>query len=136
MAGLRNCKRCGRLFVYNGDPYCSKCLEEDEEIFVKVREYIEEHPKTTTFEVAEALDVPVEKILHFLRQGKLELSGENVNIILGCERCGKPITTGRYCAECALTMEREFKGRIARSSNTPDKKVKDQMYLAHRRRRK
>ncbi len=134
MADFRNCKRCGKLFVYNGIPLCNACVQEDEETYKLVKEYIEKHPRCTTIEVSEALDVPVEKILQFLREGKLELSSDNPNIVLGCERCGRPINTGRYCKECASFMESQFK----RGFVSEEKRVhreSDRMYTAHRRKR-
>ncbi len=134
MGDLRNCRRCGKLFVYSGSPLCVKCTEQDEEIFVKVKEYIEKHPKCTTMEVADALDVPMEKILQFLREGKLELSGENTNMILGCERCGKSINTGRYCKDCAASMENEFKKGFY-SVEAQRSRDRDRMYTAHRRKK-
>ncbi len=142
MGNLRNCKRCGALFVYNGNPLCQKCIAEDEEIYKMVREYIEEHPKSTTFQVSEALDVPVDKILQFLREGKLELSDENINMLLACERCGTPIRSGRYCAECSLAMEEKLLGRSARrdsygrTGRITGGSKRNQMYTVERRKRR
>lgn len=136
MGDLRNCRRCGRLFVYAGRPICSSCMEEDEEIFKRVREYIEQYPKSTVFEVSEALDIPVSKIIQFLREGKLELSPNNTNMLLECEKCGRPISTGRYCTECASAIEKELMGRYGKARPAHIQKDKDQMFLAHRRKRK
>ena len=134
MGDLRNCRRCDKLFVYTGIPLCRQCIDEDEEIFERVKEYIESHPKCTTIEVAEALDVPMEKILQFLREGKLELSKENTNILLGCERCGRPIPTGRYCSECASFIEKEFMKGL-KSPGLQRHREKERMYTAHRRKK-
>ena len=134
MGDLRNCRRCGKLFVYTGIPLCRQCIDEDEEIFERVKEYIESHPKCTTMEVAEALDIPTEKILQFLREGKLELSKENTNMLLGCERCGRPIPTGRYCSECASFIEKEFMKGLKRPG-LPQRREKERMYTAHRRKK-
>lgn len=134
MGDLRNCRRCGKLFVYTGSPLCRQCIEKDEEIFIRVKEYIERNPKCTTMEVAEALDVPVEKILQFLREGKLELSKENTNMLLDCERCGRPIYTGRYCKECAETMEQEFR-KGSRTAQRPQGREPSRMYTAYRRKK-
>jgi flagellar operon protein (TIGR03826 family) len=134
MGDLRNCRRCGKLFVYTGIPLCRQCIDEDEEIFERVKEYIESHPKCTTMEVAEALDIPMEKILQFLREGKLELSRENTNMLLGCERCGRPIPTGRYCSECASFIEQEFMKGL-KSPGLQRQREKERMYTAHRRKK-
>jgi len=85
-------------------------------------------------EVAEALDVPMEKILQFLREGKLELSRENTNMLLDCERCGRSIPTGRYCSECASFIERQFMKGF-RSPGLPQHREKERMYTAHRRKK-
>lgn len=105
---LKNCAKCGRMFA--GDEhqkFCSKCVEDDDEMFKIVREYVYDNPKSTVKETADATDVPEEKILKFLRQGKLTLKGDGVG--LECERCGKSITTGRFCDQCAKEMNQGFK---------------------------
>ena len=134
MGDLRNCRSCGKLFVYMGNPLCRQCIAQDEELFIKVREYIEKNPKCTTMEVANALDITVEKILQFLREGKLELGKENTNMLLDCERCGRPISTGRYCSECAAEMEKGFRGSVAPPTGRQSRE-KDRMYTAHRRKK-
>ncbi len=112
MAELRNCPRCGKLFSYFGRPICNNCIEKEEEEFKIVKEYIYENPGATVFEVADATEVTVDKIMRFLREERLEISSENVNLILECERCSRPIKTGRYCDQCkgemASEMRREF----------------------------
>ena len=37
---------------------------------------------------------------YWLREDRLQLSDEAVDLELTCERCGKPITSGRFCPEC------------------------------------
>lgn len=135
MSNLRNCRRCGKLFVYTGRPICGNCIEQDEQLFKTVREYIEKHPRSTTFEVAEALDISIDKILQFLREGKLELSGDNVNMILECERCGRPIRTGRFCPECSADIEAEFKKGYVSMRKPTAPTDKSRMYTADRRKK-
>ncbi|MBA1334014.1 MAG: flagellar protein [Firmicutes bacterium] len=135
MSNLRNCRRCGKLYVYTGRPICGSCIEEDEQLYKIVREYIEKHPRSTTFEVAEALDISVDKILQFLREGKLELSGDNINMLLECERCGKPIRTGRFCPECSADIEKELKKGYTVKEQTAASRNKSEMYMAHRRKK-
>lgn len=112
MPELRNCIRCGKVFAYTYNPVCNKCLEQEEEEFKRVKEYIYENPGSTAYEVSEATGVSVEKIMKFLREERLELSSENANLLLECESCGRPIKSGRYCEECknqiANEMKREF----------------------------
>lgn len=105
---LKNCAKCGRMFAGESHQrFCSNCSENDEDQFKIVREYIYDNPNSTVKETAEATEVSEEKILKFLRQGKLTLKGDGVG--LDCERCGKSITTGRFCDACAREMEQGFK---------------------------
>lgn len=108
MPDLRNCRRCGKMYNYlGGPPICQDCKNADEEVFKKVKEYLYDNPGALLSQVAMDLDVSVEKIKTFLREGRLEIT-EGSNIILECERCGKAIRTGRYCKECQNEMGNDF----------------------------
>jgi flagellar operon protein (TIGR03826 family) len=129
MPGLKNCIRCGKLFVYTGNALCGQCIEQDERTYKQVKEYLEQNSRSTTVEVAAALGLPVDRILQYLREGKLELSSENANIILACERCGRSITKGRFCSDCALLLKKEFsKGNQGYRAGAG--KGKERMYTA------
>jgi flagellar operon protein (TIGR03826 family) len=100
MPDIRNCRRCGRIYNYiGGPPICIDCRNADEEIFKKVKEYLYDNPKATLSQVSMECNVSVEKIKMFLKEGRLEIT-DGANIVLECERCGKPINTGRYCNDC------------------------------------
>ncbi len=109
MAELRNCIRCGRIFPYVGMPICNICVEKEEEDFKRVKEYINENPGTTVFEVSDATEIPVDRILKFLKEERLEVSSENFNLILECESCGKPIKSGKYCDQCKAKLTNEMR---------------------------
>lgn len=113
MPDLRNCRRCGKMFNYlSGPPICMDCKKDDEEIFKKIKEYLYDNPGATLSEVATVLEVSVEKIKMFLKEGRLEIK-DGANIILECERCGKSIKTGRYCDACSREMATGFKESVA-----------------------
>lgn len=109
MAELRNCPRCGKLFSYFGRPICNRCIDEEEEEFKIVKEYIYNNPGATVFEVADATEVSVDKILRFLKEERLEITSDNVNLILECESCGRPIKTGKYCEQCKVKLSSEMR---------------------------
>lgn len=125
---IRNCKRCKKIFQYlNGPVLCPSCRDEDEQMFQKVKEYLKENPRSTMTEVAEALDISIERITRYLREGRLEIA-PNSPIKLDCERCGAPITTGRFCNTCSGKLggdlestSRELKEKISR---TPESLMK------------
>lgn len=108
MPDIRNCKRCGRIYTYiGGPPICPTCIEQDEADFRRVKEYLYNNPGASMSEVSEVLEVSVEKITRFLKDGRLEIVGDS-NLILECESCGKSIKTGRYCQECQNGLTREL----------------------------
>ncbi len=140
MKDIRNCKECGRLFQYDGiSKLCYRCRKKDDEDFRKVKDYIYEHPKSTIHEVADETEVSRDKILRYLREGRLEIVGDNPGLILDCEMCGKPIRTGRYCNECATNMERGFKSGFATSGIHKKRRIqtdKEKMHIAQLKKRR
>lgn len=128
---VRNCKRCGKLYIYDGYDICIDCRMEDEKDFKKVKEYLEENAKADIMKVSEDTGVDSRKIIEFLRQGRLELSSEN-NILLQCERCGTPIKTGRFCSKCALEMEKEFKKAGTNKVSLGDYRAREKIRVVDR----
>lgn len=106
---VRNCKSCGKLFNYSGRPLCPACMKELEKRFGEVKEYIRENPNSTITQVSEATDVSVNQIRNWIREERLILSTES-SIGIECERCGKPIRTGRMCQACKQKVTKDFKG--------------------------
>lgn len=130
---IRNCRRCGRVYSYDGFNICPKCRRDDEADFQKVKKYIEENPSANIKEISDETEVDSKKIIEFLKEGRLEVRDEN-NLLLSCERCGKPIKTGRFCDKCTLEMQREFKQAIGnRQSDTlQNTKIKQKIRVTER----
>lgn len=114
---IRNCRRCGKVYRYDGYRICPKCRQEEEEEFRKVREYIYDNPNSDIQTISEETGVPVKKILNFLKEGRLEVRDENTNLLLACERCGKPIKSGRFCDRCIVEMKRELKSAASKNKD-------------------
>jgi flagellar operon protein (TIGR03826 family) len=105
MPDVRNCRRCGRIYNYiGGAPLCLSCKEQDEVDFKKVKEYLYDNPKASLTQVSVELDISVEKIKRFLKDGRLEIAGDEGNLVLECENCGRSVKTGRYCQECERSL--------------------------------
>lgn len=138
MRDIRNCKECGRVFQYNGlSKICPRCQQKDEENFKMVKEYIYDNPGATMIDITEDTGVPEEKVLRYLREGRLEISGgEETVFFLECERCGKGISTGRFCDECAREMEKNLKGALGKKSKSDVSKSKTRMYTAEMKKKK
>lgn len=142
MSDLRNCSKCGRLFGYTGRPLCSFCIEEQEDEYKIVRDYLYDNPGSNVVEVSEATGVDSEQIMRFLREERLQISSENVNMLLECESCGKPITTGRFCHACKDSLKsalrKEFgldKPKAPQQDEFRQKHDREQMYTATRRKK-
>ena len=128
---VRNCSRCGKVYRYDGFRVCPNCRREDEADFQKVKEYIDEHPGANIKEVSEATEIDSRKIMEFLRAGRLEIMDEN-NLILSCERCGKPIKTGKFCDKCAFEIQKELKGAIAKKIVPIDQRAKEKIRITEK----
>jgi flagellar operon protein (TIGR03826 family) len=111
MAEVRNCRRCGKIYNYlGGAPICPECKKQDEEDFVKVKEYLYQNRGASINQVSTDLDISVEKIRRYLKEGRLEITSEDGNMVLECENCGKSIKSGRFCPECERELEAGFRG--------------------------
>lgn len=97
---VKVCRSCKKIFQYiSGPEICHQCREAEEELFQKVKEYLREHPGANTYEINQETGVSAKLVEKFLRQGRLEVAPDSA-LFLGCERCGKKITTGRFCNNC------------------------------------
>lgn len=137
MAELRNCAKCGRLFGYAGRNICSYCMDEEEDEFKKVKEYLYDYPGSTMFEVSDSTGVAVEKIMKFLKEERLQISSENANLLLECEKCSRPINMGRFCQHCKEDLKNSLRKEFGldKPKGLPQEapKTKDQMFTATRR---
>lgn len=107
---LRNCIRCGKVFGSVGSRVCPACLEAEEADFQRVKEFLRTTPKARIFEVVEATGVSEAQVLEFIRTGRLIAEGLGEALMANCERCGRPISQGRFCAECVAALGKEIAG--------------------------
>ena len=117
---VKNCRRCKRLFNYvTGPVLCPNCKEEEEKKFQEVKKYITENTRTGIHEVSEACDVSIQQIQQWVRQERLVFSDESP-FGIACERCGKMIKSGRYCAQCKVDLTNTLNDAIGnKGSYTP-----------------
>jgi len=112
---VRNCKRCGKIFTYRGVSVCNDCFDQEEKDFEQVKDYLVEHPGASTLEVSTQTGVEIRTITRFLREGRLEAEGfQVVDSDLVCDKCGKPISMGRYCDDCLKKLQSELKEAAAK----------------------
>lgn len=137
---LRNCRKCDRMYGYDGIDLCPKCRNDDSEDLKNVKNYLYDNPGASIKSVSEETGVAHSKILKFLREEKIEISADSENMILDCERCGKAIRSGKYCDQCVNELKSEFKNIAASmtEANKPKeapKKSGEGLFVAERHKR-
>lgn len=100
---IAKCKWCGRPFQSFGLPFCPKCMQELDEQYKPVRDYLYDNPNATIEEVVAETGVPQRVILFYLRDGRLRMV--NASGLLKCEQCGAPIDSGHLCEKCMGKLE-------------------------------
>lgn len=110
-SNVQACLGCKTLFLYPGfgAKLCPECRKKEEEMFAKVKKYLDENGPANLYSIAEATGIPEETIKQWLKDGRLEVP-EDSDVYIKCERCGCDIRSGRYCPACAAELTKELKG--------------------------
>lgn len=110
---VKQCRKCGKLFVSDGSPLCVDCMRQMDECFNIIKDYVYDHPQANVAEISEGTGIDSAIVLDFLKQGRLSVSSSDD--LLKCENCGKPIVSGRYCEACLQQFENALKGTVKTS---------------------
>ena len=102
---MANCLRCKKVFPRFKDPICEECKKKDEDLFIKVKEYLEDKPSTPVAEIAAETGASAKKIMGWLREGRLQVAEATGD--LKCRKCGVDISSGQYCESCFIEMRRK-----------------------------
>jgi flagellar operon protein (TIGR03826 family) len=105
---MANCIRCKKVFQRIKEPICEQCKKKDEELFVVVRKYLEEHPSSTIHQISTTTGASTKKIMTWLREGRLEIAETTGD--LKCRQCGVDISTGQFCEACTIEIKRQIGG--------------------------
>ena len=99
------CRECGKTFEYTwGAVNCLDCQRRIGRVFKDVKNYLWEHPGTTSAEICEMFGISRHVVMEWLRDDKIQMS-EDSEIILTCEKCGAQILSGHYCAKCQKEVD-------------------------------
>lgn len=96
---IENCKRCGTLYQKTLKSICTKCIQQEEEDYKKVRLYLKRHKMVEMTTVSEETGVDLGYIYEFLQQGRIVLDSATTSNY-PCSNCDAPIQTGALCATC------------------------------------
>ena len=108
MSDLRNCSQCGKVFVRINRNICPDCMDKEEHEYEEVRKYLKDNPGASVMEIAEVTGVHEDKILKWMREGRIDAIYRGDGVIT-CKRCGASITAGNLCAKCAQSLASQFK---------------------------
>ncbi|KNZ70093.1 flagellar protein [Thermincola ferriacetica] len=132
MGELRNCPKCGKVFVMVNRNLCPDCVREEEEKFEQVRSYLKKYPGATVEQIAEKFDVEENVILRWLREGRIQ--DAHLEFKLTCQRCGAPIRIGTLCSRCAQELTSEMMDKAKhKKREEPALKMEDEQEKIKRR---
>ncbi|MBM7557477.1 TIGR03826 family flagellar region protein [Halanaerobacter jeridensis] len=126
---LKKCTNCGQIFAAaKGQKICPDCLAEEEAKFERVKDYLWDHPGATIPQVSEATDVGEAIIKKFVREGRLvEVQGSNIKV--ECQKCGKPISQGKFCSECSNELANDIqKSKSKKKKNKSKRNKQEKMF--------
>ena len=109
---IENCPKCGRVFTKMSNALCDKCVKEDEDVFERIRDFLDEKPDSTLSDITEATGVTEKRVLKYIREGRLEAT-TNIGPIK-CQKCGRPIKVGKYCDKCIIAINQDAKDLFAK----------------------
>ncbi len=119
---FKKCKKCGNIFRYIGNPLCPKCVNKMEDEFKEIKDYLYKNANATVKEIADELEIDEKTIIHFIKEGRLEMKSADGSIV--CEKCGMAITSGRLCKNCSTNLSEKL------SSVLPQEPKKQQSTLS------
>ena len=98
---IRQCHACSKLFAYRGNSNCPDCIKKHDDEFTAVRRFLLDNPKTDLDTICEECEVSRSDVLGWVREGRLVL---NTGAGVICEKCGDPISHGRFCKDCSQRL--------------------------------
>ena len=131
---IRNCKRCGKIFQYDGvHKICKNCRVQEEQDFEKVKEFLKENPNSSINVVSEETGVEKKTIIEFIKNDRLIAEDLEIDVTIRCQRCGKEIKHGKYCDKCISDMKNEIES-VTKKKEKPNKrkKGKENMHVSDR----
>ncbi|MCR5452403.1 MAG: hypothetical protein K6F00_07255 [Lachnospiraceae bacterium] len=106
---LYTCKKCKKLTKSLVRGICSDCYNEIESKYTDVKYYIYDHPDAKLADVAKEYDIPAAYIENWIREGRIVIKSESEGFAVHCQKCGKPITSGKLCGACISKLGHQLR---------------------------
>lgn len=132
---VKQCSQCKGIFqAYANESICPRCMEKLDQDYLKVREYLYQHPLAGIPELANGTGVDEKHILNFLKAERLSLAEAPDE--LRCVSCSKPVTKGKYCDACLISLNKEISRIMPMAQSIKENETiaqKDRMHLDYTR---
>lgn len=111
------CEYCGKPLPLSFEgSVCPAC--QDQQLFHEVKEFIRSSDDVTEYDVAKHFDIPIQKVKHWIREGRIEYKSDPASsITTHCVECGAPISFGRLCPKCL--KKQSISGHSNTNPNAP-----------------
>ena len=103
---LRNCKGCGKLFMYRGVKFCVDCLEKQAGDEHRIIDYVKANPLCTIVDIVRDTGIDEKIVRRLIEEGRLIQAG--IDYKYPCSKCGALIASGQYCEKCAKKLRAEI----------------------------
>ncbi len=109
---LAKCARCNGIFDKIRSAVCGRCMEDEEQDYVKIRDILDDNPSMKASEVAEVAGVTLACVLRMVDDGRLV--NETLLDPVKCGRCGQPAIgrNQRLCYRCLLKLDQEVMASV------------------------
>lgn len=119
MPEIAQCRICNKPFQSYGSKICYKCLDEVDEAFVRIREFLYDNPdKSTIDEICEATNTPKKIVIHLIHENRLSASDGNYGGLV-CRYCHRPISSGMMCDKCRNDLSNTLIRSIPKKDKLP-----------------
>ena len=92
------------------DQLCLECDKEMRELFLIVKEYLQDHPGASIQEIVTSTEVDEKAVIIMLNKQWVSRTSDNDDDQLHCSSCGILIHSGKLCARCTANAQERLRG--------------------------
>ena len=119
---LKTCPMCGKPFLATPvTRVCRDCREIEFQMERDIVNYVRDHPGARPTEIIEETGASEAVLRRMIEEGRFVELG---NIMYPCKKCGKPISSGKYCRACYSKMQQSLQKAQADIKARTEKKAK------------
>lgn len=118
-----NCAGCGSYKSLVLDGMCAACARKNQEQLDTAIFYAESKPDSTAQEIAEYLEIPESRVVHWALEGRLEC----IFLEKDCESCDYHMVNQLVCPQCGTAVEHDIE--LEEEPNTLDQRSARVVFL-------